>query len=138
MQVCILLQTDNHTSTPQLSFLQAGCPSCCPTNSVKAVKDIGFINSKVKMLHCAVLCRVVYRQTRRPSSFFGSSTDRSTLLSARVCCSAKVAPRAWERSLRSFHYCQKLHLADEVFSAGCHRNKAGTSMFCVNICPTVV
>ena len=36
MQVCTSLQTDNHASTPPLSFLQAGCPSCCPTNSVKA------------------------------------------------------------------------------------------------------
>jgi len=25
MQVCISLQTDNHASTPPLSFLQAGC-----------------------------------------------------------------------------------------------------------------
>jgi len=38
MQVCTLLQTDNHTSTPPLCFLQAGCPSCRPTNSVKALK----------------------------------------------------------------------------------------------------
>jgi len=38
VQVCTLLQTDNHASTPQLSFLQAGCPSCRPTNSVKALK----------------------------------------------------------------------------------------------------
>ena len=37
-QVCTLIQTDNHASTPPLSFLQAGCPSCCPTNSVKALK----------------------------------------------------------------------------------------------------
>jgi len=37
MQVCTSLQTDNHTNTPQLSFLQAGCPSCHPTNSVKAM-----------------------------------------------------------------------------------------------------
>jgi len=36
MQVCISLQTDNHTSTPPISFLQAGSPSCRPTNSVKA------------------------------------------------------------------------------------------------------
>jgi len=36
MQVCTSLQTDNHTSTPPLSFLQAPCPSCHPTNSVKA------------------------------------------------------------------------------------------------------
>ena len=40
MQVCTSLQTDNHTSTPPLSFLQVGCPSFCPTNSVKALKAI--------------------------------------------------------------------------------------------------
>jgi len=38
MQACTSLQTDNHASTPPLSFLQAGCPSCRPTNSVKALK----------------------------------------------------------------------------------------------------
>jgi len=38
MQVCTLLQTDNLASTSPLSFLQAGCPSCRPTNSVKALK----------------------------------------------------------------------------------------------------
>jgi len=38
MQVCTLLQPDNHASTSPLSFLQAGCPSCRPTNSVKALK----------------------------------------------------------------------------------------------------
>ena len=38
MQVCTSLQIDNHASTPTLNFLQAGCPSCCPTNSVKALK----------------------------------------------------------------------------------------------------
>ena len=38
MQVCTLLQTDNHKSTPPLCFLQARCPSCHPTNSVKALK----------------------------------------------------------------------------------------------------
>jgi len=34
MQVCASFQTDNHASTPPLSFLQARCPSCRPTNSV--------------------------------------------------------------------------------------------------------
>jgi len=38
MEVCTFLQTDNHASTPPLSFLQAGCPSCRPTNSIKALK----------------------------------------------------------------------------------------------------
>ena len=40
---CISLQTDNHASTPPLCFLQAGCPSCCPTNSVKALKAVSKI-----------------------------------------------------------------------------------------------
>jgi len=35
MQVCTSLQTDNYAST---QFLQAGCPSCHPTNSIKALK----------------------------------------------------------------------------------------------------
>jgi len=34
MQVC----TSLHANTPPLSFLQAGCPSCRPTNNVKALK----------------------------------------------------------------------------------------------------
>jgi len=41
MQVCTSLQTDNHAwhaSTPPVSFLQVGCSSCRPTNSVKALK----------------------------------------------------------------------------------------------------
>ena len=37
-QVCNSLQKDNHASTPPLSFLQAGCPSCRPNNSIKARK----------------------------------------------------------------------------------------------------
>jgi len=40
MQVCASLQTDNHASAPPLSFLQAGFPSCRPTNSVNALKAI--------------------------------------------------------------------------------------------------
>jgi len=40
MQVCTSLQTDNHASTPPLIFLQAGCPSCCPTDSVEALKAL--------------------------------------------------------------------------------------------------
>jgi len=49
MQVCTSLQTDNHASTPPLSFLQVGWPSCCPTNSVKALKafDIDVLENKL-------------------------------------------------------------------------------------------
>jgi len=54
MQVCTSLQTDNHTSTSPFSFLQARCPSCRPTNSVKALKaqlipPPGTITEKVKV-----------------------------------------------------------------------------------------
>jgi len=38
MQLCTSLQTDNHASTQPLSFPQARCPCCCPTNSIKALK----------------------------------------------------------------------------------------------------
>ena len=37
MQICISAQTDKLASIPPLSFLQARCPSCCPTNSIKAL-----------------------------------------------------------------------------------------------------
>jgi len=42
MQVCTSLQTGNHASTPPLSFLQAACPSCRPTNSIKALMASSF------------------------------------------------------------------------------------------------
>jgi len=42
MQVCTSLQTDNHASTPPRSFLQAECPSCRQTNSVRALKALKF------------------------------------------------------------------------------------------------
>jgi len=38
VQVRTSIQTDNHASTPPLSFSQARCPSCRPTHSVKALK----------------------------------------------------------------------------------------------------
>jgi len=41
--ICTSRQTVNHNSTSPLSFLQAGCPSCRPTNSVKALKAVTVI-----------------------------------------------------------------------------------------------
>jgi len=57
MQVCTLLQTDNHASTPLLSFLQAGCPSCHPTNSVKALKA-SYHQSLQKHYSLSSQCRI--------------------------------------------------------------------------------
>jgi len=56
MQVCTSLHTDNHASTPLVSFLQAGCPSCRPTNSVKALK--------------AYLCNCITHYFPRSTHFF--------------------------------------------------------------------
>jgi len=47
MQVCTSLRTDNHASIPPLSVLQAGCPSCRPTNSVKALKARALTHSTI-------------------------------------------------------------------------------------------
>jgi len=60
MQVCTSLQTDSHASTPPLSFLQAGCPSCHPTNSVKALKDLIYN-----------LIYLIYNYTSRKFEVFG-------------------------------------------------------------------
>jgi len=49
MQVCTALQTDNHASSPPLSFLPAGCPFCCPINSVKALQaNMAAVNAGLK------------------------------------------------------------------------------------------
>jgi len=50
MQICTSTQTGNHASTLPLSFLQAGCPSCCPTNRIKALKASALKVSSLKML----------------------------------------------------------------------------------------
>jgi len=43
IQVCTSLQTDNHANNPPLSLLQTRCPSCHPTESVKALKAINIM-----------------------------------------------------------------------------------------------
>jgi len=61
MQVCTSLQTDNHSSTPPLSFLQAGCHSCRPTNSVKALKALYlFVQILKNMINLLTLCTAMY------------------------------------------------------------------------------
>jgi len=47
----------NHTTIPPLSFLQAGCPSRCPTNSIKALKATESTNVIVCLdVHHANFC----------------------------------------------------------------------------------
>ena len=69
MQVCTSLQTDNHTSTPPLRFLQAGCPSCRPTDSVKALKAMimiqWLVNVQMSITTCGAWSSRRYHRRRR-------------------------------------------------------------------------
>jgi len=67
MQVCTSLHTDNHISTPPLSFLQAGCPSCRPTNSVKALKAQNTSKKMFRHLYYIQQCTVLKMTMQRPS-----------------------------------------------------------------------
>jgi len=71
--ICTLLQTDSHASTSSLNFLQAGCSSWCPANSVKLWghnqqpqlcqgKDLMYLesqNSRVSCVSCTVVSKCV-------------------------------------------------------------------------------
>jgi len=67
MQVCTSLQTDNLASTPRLSFLQAGCPSCRPTNSVKALKALSLICQQLKSSRRSLVSNLSVSPCRRPA-----------------------------------------------------------------------
>jgi len=54
MQVCTMLQTDNHASTHDSVFLQAGCPYCRPTNSVKALKATKRVDTRQEYINATV------------------------------------------------------------------------------------
>ena len=54
--VCTAIQTDNHSITPPLSFLQAWCPSYRPTNSFKALKAYFLKFVTLYKLFLCVLC----------------------------------------------------------------------------------
>ena len=80
MQVCTSLQTDNHASTPPLWFWQAGCPSCCPTNSIKALNAV--VQYKGLLNGCACVCVCVCVFLKLP-------------VKIRVNCTCKQQPWPW-------------------------------------------
>jgi len=80
MQVCTSLQADNHASTSPLSFLQAGCPSCRPINSVKALKaenPFYIIDNYYFILHGLLL---------NPDMLLTSCCSSSTCHENAACC----------------------------------------------------
>ena len=63
--ICTSLQTDTHANTSSVKFLQAGCSSCHPTNSVKALKAICAVpNARhIDYMHDSYICIVLLSQT---------------------------------------------------------------------------
>ena len=76
---------DNHANIPPPRFLQAGCPSCRPTNSVKALNDSTDMNrniinfhTRVKYvslspIHSHIQCKPTGRKTSKTSLPLGGS-----------------------------------------------------------------
>jgi len=92
MQVCTLLQTDNHANTPPLVFLQAGCPSCRPTNSVKTLKDICGILWYIELGN--LLTRLVY--TRVPTGPAKSENSWQMKIKFLACKSHEIGCWSWK------------------------------------------
>jgi len=68
MQICTPLQTNNHASTPPLSFLQAWCPSCLQTNSIKAPKAWCVVHTSelfTNINHTATTNEIYYQLHKR-------------------------------------------------------------------------
>jgi len=63
--ICTSLQTDNQASTSTLSFLQAGCPSCCPTNSVKALKGQSESDASLKSVRLWICKKLLESNNNR-------------------------------------------------------------------------
>jgi len=113
MQVCTSLQIDNHASTPPLRFLQAGCPSCRPTNSINALKAkcwqiklIIIINTDFCCTRRVPLCkdtRLCHQNFVQRRSDIGVPVQRSRLwwscwcslgrCSAHTTCMSRRSPR---------------------------------------------
>ena len=83
MHVCTSLQTDNHASTPPLSFLLAACPSYCPTNSVKALK----VSTKIRVFYSGTLSETLCLKHLETASRL--RCQRSSLLTAPTTAKAR-------------------------------------------------
>jgi len=95
MQVCTSLQTDNHASTPPLCFLQAGCPSCRPTNSVKALKALNASYLDIKSAFGSIDCTALWKALRSkgvPDTILHLVTGRHENTSARIRVGQKPSP----------------------------------------------
>jgi len=91
MQVCTSLQTDNHASTPPICFLQAGCPSCRPTNSVKALKEKaqGIYNKNRNRLKTQLMT-AYFKSTQTSSAVQTGVRELELSLAEFACCEQAI------------------------------------------------
>jgi len=80
-KVCTSLQTDNHASNPPFSFLQAGCPSCRPTNSVEALKAALMQRNTFSTSSQWIDHRHLYTRASMPSQYVTSQLGQLSLAS---------------------------------------------------------
>jgi len=104
MKICTLTQTHYHTSIPPRSFLQAGCPSCCPNNSVKALKAMAsWWNLPIQYVwHCH--CCSYWRWHRQRSSVSDADCNDPT------CCCRLASFRRTQTPRQTFRLHALVHL----------------------------
>jgi len=85
--VCILTQTHNRASIPPLSFLQARCPSCRPTNSIKALRVL--YHKKHSPTH-TYRGHQLFNHLLSASSILGDDDTLGTRYSVFMCTSTTV------------------------------------------------
>ena len=84
MQICTLTQTHDHASIPPLSFLQAGCSSCHPTNSVNAPKAF-FTLSFAKYYSLSLICAYSVSTVYILCYMFCQKYGQQTSVASAVC-----------------------------------------------------
>jgi len=143
MQVCTLLHTDNHASTPPLSFLQAGCLSCRPTNSVKALKAIiekiykhdTTVNGTVPMLVGSSLVSgcVVVRHAGDESSACNWQTSLTSSKTARSLRNSATEHRSCDDNQRNITNLFIMH-TNEILAANVPTHFASAQLsYCISI-----
>jgi len=126
MQLCTSLQTDNYASTPPLSILQARCPSCRPTNSVKALKELTWLQKIPGLFqdprsiflgpgHKPAMFK--YRDKQQFDSMIAASIHTGVwILFITVTCCEEIAKKLFEHFLHTmFHIYKLLHEEVEKF-----------------------
>ena len=96
------LQTDNHASTPPLTFVQAEYSSCRPTNSVKALKAKHYYAKHVtsdvgcRMLQGCSLSETDASYGACARSVYEADVDEKPVsVNTQTCYSAVVAVPRW-------------------------------------------